>query len=1019
MASIKPIEGGSIHKIQSGQVIVDLCSVVKELVENSLDAGSSSVEIRFKSNGLEAIEVQDNGSGISPQDYESIALKHYTSKLRSYDDLESLQTFGFRGEALSSLCALSNLHIITAREEESPRGTRLDFEVSGRLKGTQIVAAQRGTTVVVETIFKNLPVRRQELEKNIKREYGKVLGLLQAYACVNTGVRISVSNVVSKGKKIVQFATKSNQSTRDNIANVFGAKTLSALMPLRLDFEMQPTSSIKRAQENKQVEVVGHISKPVVGEGRSLPDRQMYFVNGRPCALPQIAKVINEVYKDFNHTQTPFVFANVLLDTNTYDVNVSPDKRTILLHDQAVLLQNIRTSLLELFEEQQQTVPRSQSSSTKPQLSRTIFEQNQASAAVSTISGATDTTDENFDQESWPADTPSRETQPDIRANSLISQFLGRKTTVRFGRAKVPTQNDEIAASVGKEKYQDSVSKNKQRLLSRMAAFKHTDVQMVEDEDEGDEMARRMPEKLEDKHKTPEQEPHELLHSSDEEPIPSIPNVQSHRGPGMVQNAFDRMRPLRSPAKKATITIGSHTTTTIIGSAQKRTPFTKSLSRVVSNPRLTQRTFGKSLSQFSLQPTQDTEADEDGSGSADNESEGESIHSTGSMSGEGQLDEKELEVSSTDPKFNDTAVTQQEVIEDGSDGEYLDERSKKAQEDAKIARMIQEAEAHAAKPSVDDVERARKILKGGQKISTTAVQQTLDVSVASITDQLPLFESTMADVQKLCTSGDDVENTAEDPEQQLSMTVSKGDFAKMQVCGQFNLGFIIALRPAEEENRGDELFIIDQHASDEKYNFERLQATTLVQNQRLVKALRLDLTAVEEEVVLQNQDALIKNGFLIDTDESGTSPVGQRCRLTSLPMSREVTFSIQDLEELIALLAEAPSTTTHGSSAAGDGSRKFHNTVVRPSKVRRMFAMRACRSSVMVGKTLTISQMQKLLTNMGELDKPWNCPHGRPTMRHLRGLKSWTPWQEDHGVIGFGEEGEAQEIDWTGFLKSM
>lgn len=155
--------------------------------------------MRFKNNGLDAVEVQDNGGGISPADYETIALKHYTSKLTSYDDLSSLQTFGFRGEALSSLCALSNFHIVTARPADGPRGTKLEFEQSGKLKGTSVVAAKQGTTVVVETLFHNLPVRRKELEKNIKREYNKVLQLLNAYACISVGVKFTVSNLVPKG----------------------------------------------------------------------------------------------------------------------------------------------------------------------------------------------------------------------------------------------------------------------------------------------------------------------------------------------------------------------------------------------------------------------------------------------------------------------------------------------------------------------------------------------------------------------------------------------------------------------------------------------------------------------------------------------------------------------------------------------------------------------------------------------------------------------------------------------------
>lgn len=111
----------------------------------------------------------------------------------------SLNTFGFRGEALSSLCALSQLHILSARDGEAPKGTRLDFEMSGKLRGTTVAACQKGTTVAVENLFYNLPVRRRELEKNIKREYNKVIGVLHAYACISAGVRFGVSNQATKG----------------------------------------------------------------------------------------------------------------------------------------------------------------------------------------------------------------------------------------------------------------------------------------------------------------------------------------------------------------------------------------------------------------------------------------------------------------------------------------------------------------------------------------------------------------------------------------------------------------------------------------------------------------------------------------------------------------------------------------------------------------------------------------------------------------------------------------------------
>jgi DNA mismatch repair protein PMS2 len=246
---------------------------------------------------------------------------------------------------------------------------------------------------------------------------------------------------------------------------------------------------------------------------------------------------------------------------------------------------------------------------------------------------------------------------------------------------------------------------------------------------------------------------------------------------------------------------------------------------------------------------------------------------------------------------------------------------------------------------------------------------------------------------------------SENVEEKLLLTINKSDFEKMKIIGQFNLGFILASRTAppgvietEDHQATDDLFIIDQHASDEKYNFERLQSTTIVQSQRLVRPKTLDLTAMEEEIVIENQAALETNGFIVTVDESGEAPVGQRCQLISLPLSRETTFSLSDLEELLSLLLENPA-----------------GSVPRPSKVRKMFAMRACRSSIMIGRTLTHSQMGRVVKHMGEIDKPWNCPHGRPTMRHLFKLGAWdeVAWKEGDGLAGE----RAGVTDWAGYVR--
>ncbi|TVY38639.1 Mismatch repair endonuclease [Lachnellula subtilissima] len=598
MATIKAIEDRTIHQIQSGQVIVDLCSVVKELVENSLDAGATSIDVRFKNQGLESIEVQDNGDGISANNYETLALKHHTSKLSTYSDLTTLQTFGFRGEALSSLCALSKFSMITCRIADAPKGTKLEFEVSGKLKGTSVVAAQKGTTVSVETLFNNLPVRRRELERNIKREWGRVVGVLGQYACIQTGIKFSVSQQAGKGKKTTLFSTKGNQTTRENIVNVFGAKTLTALVPLNLDLELEPTSapsqrwSTQEDGEKKDIRIVGHISRPASGEGRQTPDRQMFFVNARPCGLPQVAKAFNEVYKAYNGSQSPFIFANIELDTHMYDVNVSPDKRTILLHDQTRMLENLKEALTALFESQDYTVPISQLPAQKqPSYKQlTISRENTVPPKPQQAPSETTEAEESEDGSKNPKpeqstdddEEPSRPSKQNPRgavvsrdsmsrdgqAVNLISNWLGKKTEDR--------SEENIKAPGIPPKIPEGLSKDKRSLIEKLKK----DGEQAQVPDDIFEEPESSMETTQASHAEPSYEPplpvadfnrriaelHKQHHSpvaeaddvDMEPPIPAL--VSPSKSPPSLSSRFSNSgRPNRAPAEMATITIGEHT----------------------------------------------------------------------------------------------------------------------------------------------------------------------------------------------------------------------------------------------------------------------------------------------------------------------------------------------------------------------------------------------------------------------------------------------------------------------------
>jgi DNA mismatch repair protein PMS2 len=252
-------------------------------------------------------------------------------------------------------------------------------------------------------------------------------------------------------KKVVAFSTKSNGTTKENIANIFGAKTLLGITQLNLELELQPTTSQalrdlhpENDNESRAIEVVGHISKPVFGEGRQTPDRQMFFVNSRPCALPQISKAFNEVYKSFNVTQSPFIFADLKINTNAYDVNVSPDKRTILLHDQTALLESIKQSLTAMFEAQDQTVPQSQLIAKKLPAFRpqnptrqvsTSSDDEEPPVPVSRISGLRyDQSSPTRPEREEPAQPSSSSIAPQTQMGDpqyLISKFVGRDLAER------------------------------------------------------------------------------------------------------------------------------------------------------------------------------------------------------------------------------------------------------------------------------------------------------------------------------------------------------------------------------------------------------------------------------------------------------------------------------------------------------------------------------------------------------------------------------------------------------------
>ncbi|XP_019088943.1 PREDICTED: DNA mismatch repair protein PMS1 isoform X2 [Camelina sativa] len=332
---IRPINRNVVHRICSGQVILDLSSAVKELVENSLDAGATSIEINLRDYGEDYFQVIDNGCGISPTNFKVLALKHHTSKLEDFTDLLSLTTYGFRGEALSSLCALGNLTVET-RTKNEPVATLLTFDHSGLLTDEKKTARQIGTTVTVRKLFSNLPVRSKEFKRNIRKEYGKLVSLLNAYALIAKGVRFVCSNTTGKTPKSVVLNTQGRGSLKDNIITVFGMSTFTSLQPVSISI-------------SDDCRVEGFLSKPGQGTGRNLADRQYFFINGRPVDMPKVSKLVNELYKDTSSRKYPVAILDFIVPGGACDLNVTPDKRKVFFSDETSVIGSLREGLNEIY----------------------------------------------------------------------------------------------------------------------------------------------------------------------------------------------------------------------------------------------------------------------------------------------------------------------------------------------------------------------------------------------------------------------------------------------------------------------------------------------------------------------------------------------------------------------------------------------------------------------------------------------------------------------------------------------
>ena len=301
------------NKIAAGEVVERPASVVKELVENSVDAGAANIKVSIAQGGRKLVSVRDDGCGMAKDDALLSLERQATSKILDVDDIENIDTLGFRGEAIPSIASVSRFTLVT-RRHDADEGTQIVVN-AGELVETSAAGCPPGTLVEVRDLFCNVPARRKFLRSSATEE-GRVKGIFTVHALAHPGIGFSLT---VDGRELYRLAPAA--SLADRLLDVYGAEFIESLIPLQTPPEAQANA----------VRVWGYIEKPNL----SMPTRheQYVFVNGRPATAPSIAYAVREAYPHRQGDVKPALFLFIELPPNQVDVNVHPTKREVRFRD--------------------------------------------------------------------------------------------------------------------------------------------------------------------------------------------------------------------------------------------------------------------------------------------------------------------------------------------------------------------------------------------------------------------------------------------------------------------------------------------------------------------------------------------------------------------------------------------------------------------------------------------------------------------------------------------------------------
>lgn len=925
-------------------------------------------------------------------------MPHTTSKIKEFQDIyNDNPSLGFRGEALYSLANLSGNLVIATRSATDSTAQKMEFRRDGTLVQDTVSDMPRkiGTTVAVLRLLEAVPVRRLDLVKRIKEHRSKLIQLVTGYAIFSTGVRINLIDMNAVGNEKAVLATAFNSTTlRDTVSSVLGTKFLACMSSIAVDLAQAVSDSSAGAGADASDQGSGSADKPnraasdgqwkiqglisAAGASRDKAKGQYFAINRRPVDLPKVARLLNESYRAFGGDRPPACVLEFTLPGAAYDINLSPDKRQVLLTHEAQILMSIQVAIGGLW-----------ASQTDGQ-----FLQN---ASLSAVLNADVYDVQDGEEEIGDSSSSSR-------------LFHRRYAFVHDPNTAVAKEQDD---GQRRFEYESSSPRQKRRKSSAQYEYRHpeSDIEVSAQPEGGRRVVQHCNEE-------------EGKSSRDTKVDGTRKRLRVHvnvaNDTNIASDSSVSVTP--SPAYRVGAAVCGRENSSNKQSDDNEHDKLQAISATTQVPwQPAESTSDRWLERRQWQNVQTkfyrSSSDEDDSSKlvdAQGVKTGSLTPSTETAEEPGRqkciglerfgfravqkVSGGKVAMETTGASMKDARLTGDVVREDFSVS---------AEED--IGRQLQTR----TPPTFQEADSATTTVASTSSTVWNSFQGTNEVVMASLRDRIAMRgrkRRCQDEVAERATADSELEMAAEAGTHSLAdstttITLSKEDFRSMTVVGQFNMGFILA------RSQTGNLWIFDQHACDEKYNFEKLCNETVIHEQTLIAPMALELSPAEETCVLDHMDIFEKNGFRFSYD--GKKPPRHRLSLTALPHSgardgrNAVQYGKDDVVALCAILgsdedtsdvAVSGGTGTNGTGLYGNNAVRRYakgignvetaaNVMARLPKTIAMFASRACRGSIMIGKALSEKEMDKIVKRLADIEHPWNCPHGRPTMRHVGDLQ--------------------------------